>query len=57
MATSSLCDETQNSENWIAVMQLEYDVIMKNGTSSLSDSPPSKKVIGTKWVYIIQSKM
>ena len=40
MAESSLCDENepvsldeaQNSENWIAAMQLVYDVIMKIGT-------------------------
>jgi transposase InsO family protein len=64
MAASSLCDENepvsfdeaQNSENWMAAMQSEYDAIMKNGTWSLCDLPPGKKAIGTKWVYKLKRK-
>ena len=64
MAASSLCDENepvsfdeaQNSENWMAAMQSEYDAIMKTGTWSLCDLPPSKKAIGTKWVYKLKRK-
>ena len=59
MVASSLCDENepvsfdeaQNSENWMAAIQSKYDVIMKTGTWSLCNLPPSKKAIGTKWVY------
>ncbi len=32
-------------------MQLEYGAIMQNDTWTLCDLPPSKKAIGTKWVY------
>ena len=64
MAASSLCDENepvsfdeaQNSKNWMAAMQSEYDAIMKTGTWSLCDLPPSKKAIGTKWVYKLKRK-
>ena len=55
MVVSSLCDENelvtfdeaQNSKNWMAAMQSEFDAIMKNGTWSLCDLPPCKKAIGT----------
>ena len=30
-------DEAQNSENWMAAMQSEYDAIMQNGTWILCD--------------------
>ena len=64
MAASSICDEkelvsfneAQNSENWMATMQSEYDAIIKNGTWSLCDLPPGKKDIGTKWVYKLKRK-
>ena len=65
MAASSLCDENelvsfdeaQNSGNWMAAMQSEYDAIMKNGTWSLCDLPPGKKANGTKWVYKLKCKL
>ena len=64
MVASSLCDENepvsfdeaQNSENWMAAIQSKYDVIMKTGTWSLCNLPPSKKAIGTKWVYKLKRK-
>ena len=64
MAASSLCDENepvsfdeaQNSENWMAAMQSEYDAIMKTGTWHLCDLPLGKKAIGTKWVYKVKCK-
>ena len=64
LAVSSLCDEeepvtfnqAQNSENWLAAMQIEYDAIMKNGTWSLVDLPVGKKIIGTKLVYKLKRK-
>ena len=37
-------------------MQSEYNAIMKNGTWNLCDLPPSKKAIGTKWVYKLKRK-
>ena len=40
----------------MAAMQCEYDAIMKNGTWSLCNLPPGKKVIGTKWVYKLKCK-
>ncbi len=50
LAVSSMCDEeelvtfdeAQNSENWMAAMQAEYDI--------------SKKAIGTKWLYKLKRK-
>ena len=64
LAISNMCDEeepvsfneAQNSKNWMAAMQCEYDAIMKNGTWSLCDLPPCKKAIGTKWVYKLKCK-
>ena len=64
LAVSSLCNEeelvtfneAQNSENWLAAMQIEYDAIMKNDTWSLVDLPVGKKAIGTKWVYKLKCK-
>ena len=48
-------NEAYNSKNWIMVtMQCEYDAIMRNGTWSLRNLPPSKKAIGTKWVYKVK---
>ena len=41
-------NEAQNSKNWLAAMQIEYDAIMKNGTWLLVDLPVGKKAIGTK---------
>ena len=49
-------DEAQNSENWMAAMQVEYDAIVKNETWSLCDLPAGKKAIGTKWVYKLKRK-
>ena len=38
-------------------MGVEYDAIVKNETWSLCDLPPSKKAIGTKWVYKLKHKL
>ena len=59
LAISSMCDkeelvtfnEAENSKNWMATMQSEFDAIVKNGTWSLCDLPSRKKTIGTKLVY------
>ena len=64
LAVSSMCDEeepvtfneAENSKNWMAAMQSEFDAIVKNGTWSLCDLPSSKKAIGTKWVYKLKRK-
>lgn len=48
--------EAQNSKNWMTVMQLEYNSIVKNGTWNLCDLPPGKKAAGTKWVYKLKHK-
>ena len=58
LAVASLCDEeepvsfdeAQNSKNWMAAMQSEFDAILKNGTWSLCDLLVGKRAIGTKWV-------
>lgn len=52
----SLCDKeeaitfnkVENSKNWMAAMQSEFDAIVSNGTGSLCYLPSSKKAIGTK---------
>ena len=49
-------NEAQNSKNWLATMQSEYDAIMKNGTWSLCDLPIGKKAIGCKWVFKLKRK-
>ena len=64
LAVASLCDEeepvsfdeAQNSKNWMAAMQSEFDAILKNGTWSLCDLPTGKRAIGTKWVYKLKRK-
>ncbi|WP_219822517.1 hypothetical protein, partial [Enterobacter cloacae complex sp. 2DZ2F2B] len=43
-------DEAQNSKNWMASMQSEYDALIENDTWTLCDLPLGKKAIGTKWV-------
>ncbi|RYA70280.1 hypothetical protein DD595_25430, partial [Enterobacter cloacae complex sp. 4DZ3-17B2] len=37
-------------------MQSEYDALIENDTWTLCDLPPSKKAIGTKWVYKLKRK-
>ena len=49
-------DKAQNSKNWLATMQNEYNAIMKNGTWYLCDFPIGKKVIGCKWVFKLKQK-
>ncbi|MCO5566841.1 hypothetical protein L7F22_020523 [Adiantum nelumboides] len=49
-------DEAQNSENWMAAMQSEYDALIGNDTWTLCDLQPGKKAIGTKWVYKLKRK-
>ncbi|MCO5604131.1 hypothetical protein L7F22_058291 [Adiantum nelumboides] len=44
-------DEAQNSKNWMAAMQSEYDALIQNDTWTLCDLPLGKKAICTKWVY------
>jgi len=51
-----LFEEAQYSKNWMAIMRVEYDAIVKNGTWSLCDLPLDKKIIGTKWVYKLKRK-
>ena len=50
-------DEAQNSQNWMVVMQSEYDAIMKTSTWSLCDLPLGNKAIDTKWVYKLKRKL
>ncbi|MCO5601663.1 hypothetical protein L7F22_055786 [Adiantum nelumboides] len=50
-------DGAQNSKNWMAAMQLEYDALIENDTWTLCDLPPGKKTIGTKWVYKLKRKL
>ncbi|MCO5587237.1 hypothetical protein L7F22_041184 [Adiantum nelumboides] len=49
-------DEAQNSKNWMAAMQSEYDALIENDTWTLCDLPLGKKAIGTKWVYKLKRK-
>ncbi|MCO5593221.1 hypothetical protein L7F22_047228 [Adiantum nelumboides] len=49
-------DEAHNSKNWMAVMQSEYDALIKNDSWTLCDWPLGKKAIGTKWVYKLKRK-
>lgn len=39
------------------VMQVEYDVLIKNQTWSLVPLPPHKHVIGCKWVFRIKENL
>ncbi|MCO5590687.1 hypothetical protein L7F22_044661 [Adiantum nelumboides] len=49
-------DEAQNSKNWMAAMQSEFDALIENDKWTLWDLPPGKKAIGTKWVYKLKCK-
>ncbi|MCO5581322.1 hypothetical protein L7F22_035202 [Adiantum nelumboides] len=49
-------DEAQNAKNWMAAMQSKYDALIENNTWTLCDLPPSKKAIGTMWVYKLKRK-
>ncbi|MCO5581516.1 hypothetical protein L7F22_035401 [Adiantum nelumboides] len=49
-------DEAQNSKNWMAAMQSEFDALIENDTWTLCDLPLGKKAIGTKWVYKLKRK-
>lgn len=42
---------SENSEQWKAAMQVEYDSLIKNGTWELVDYPKGKNVIGSRWVF------
>jgi hypothetical protein len=36
---------------WCTAMQEEYDALQRQGTWSLVSPPPSKNIVGCKWVY------
>ncbi len=36
---------------WCTAMQEKYDALQRQGTWSLVSSPPSKNIVGCKWVY------
>ena len=49
-------EETQNSKNWVTVMQIEYDAIVKNDMWYLIDLLVGRKSTGTRWVYKLKCK-
>ncbi|XP_059078110.1 uncharacterized mitochondrial protein AtMg00820-like [Cryptomeria japonica] len=44
-------EDSIKEEKWCNAMDEEIDAIEMNDTWELTDFPPSKKVIGVKWVY------
>lgn len=44
-------EEAIKSEKWRTAMDVEMEVIKKNGTWELTDLPKGGKTIGVKWVY------
>ena len=51
-----MCGEEEPVTFNEAVIQAEYDAIVKNETWSLCDLPADKKVVSTKWVYKLKGK-
>jgi hypothetical protein len=46
--------EAEHSLSWRKMMMEDMDSIMENGTWSLIDLPPSRKLIGMKWVFKVK---
>jgi hypothetical protein len=46
--------EAEHSSSWRKVMMEEMDSIEDNGTWSLVDLPPGRKLIGVKWVFKVK---
>jgi hypothetical protein len=44
-------DEANEHDEWRNAMEEEYESIMKNNTSELTELPKHKKPIGCKWIY------
>ena len=44
-------EDAQDNVHWQQTMKKELNSIEKNKTWNLVDLPPSKKAIGTRWVY------
>eukprot|EP00249_Psilotum_nudum_P004748 c18249_g1_i1 orf=2-607(-) len=40
--------------SWKAMMQSEYDSIIKNNTWELVEKPTNRKIIGTKWIWKVK---
>jgi hypothetical protein len=46
--------EAEHNLSWRKVMMEEMDSIKENGTWSLVDLPPGRKLIGVKWVFKVK---
>jgi hypothetical protein len=46
--------EAERSSSWRKAMMEEMDSIEENGTCSLIDLPPCRKLIGVKWVFKVK---
>ena len=46
--------EALSNPTWFATMKTEHDALMKNGTWTLSELPPSRAPIGCKWVFRVK---
>ena len=43
-----------SNPTWFAAMKTEYEVLIKNGTWSLTELPPNRSAVGCKWVFRVK---
>lgn len=56
---SSVCepssyDKSKRNSEWVQAMNTEIEVLKKNKTWEMTELPPGKQAIGSKWVYRIK---
>ncbi|XP_071695611.1 uncharacterized protein [Rutidosis leptorrhynchoides] len=48
--------EASKDTNWVEAMNTEMEALYRNNTWVLTDLPPNRKPIGSKWIYKIKYK-